>query len=92
MQLFSADTTMFLIPFFVTTKTLKASLKRAHNWPKCFFFSNANQPKSQFLFQKNLPPRDFSIMTLMIGRGRDLCRLHWDFTQKSEEHGHNGMT
>ena len=22
------------------------------------------QPKSQFLFHKNLPPRDFSIMTL----------------------------
>ena len=21
----------------------------------------------------------------MIGRGRDLCRLHWDFAQKSEE-------
>ena len=25
------------------------------------------QPKSQFLFHKNLPPRDFSIMTLGIG-------------------------
>jgi hypothetical protein len=25
------------------------------------------QPKSQFLFHKNLPPRDFSIMTLMPG-------------------------
>ena len=23
------------------------------------------QPKSQFLFHKNLPPRDFSIMTLI---------------------------
>ena len=23
------------------------------------------QPKSQFLFHKNLPPRDFSIMTLL---------------------------
>ena len=33
-----------------------------------FFFSNAQpaqiQPKSQFLFHKNLPPRDLSIMTL----------------------------
>ena len=24
------------------------------------------QPKSQFLFHKNIPPRDFSIMTLPI--------------------------
>ena len=24
------------------------------------------QPKSQFLFHKNLPPRDFSIMTLIL--------------------------
>ena len=34
-----------------------------------FFFSNANQPisspKYQFLFHKYLPPRDFSIMTLL---------------------------
>ena len=28
------------------------------------------QPKSQFLFHKNLPPRDFSIMTLGIKRGK----------------------
>jgi hypothetical protein len=26
------------------------------------------QPKSQFLFHKNLPPRDFSIMTLSISQ------------------------
>ena len=25
------------------------------------------QPKSQFLFHKNLPPRDFSLMTLHTG-------------------------
>ena len=25
------------------------------------------QPKSQSLFHKNLPPRDFSIMTLAVG-------------------------
>ena len=25
------------------------------------------QPKSQFLFHKNLPPRDFSVMTLALG-------------------------
>ena len=44
-----------------------------------FFFANENmkkpaskvaepaqmQPKSQFLFHKNLPPRDFSLMTLV---------------------------
>ena len=24
------------------------------------------QPKSQFLFHKNIPPRDFSIMTLVV--------------------------
>ena len=24
------------------------------------------QPKSQFLFHKNLPPRDFSLMTLIV--------------------------
>ena len=28
------------------------------------------QPKSQFLFHKNLPPRDFSIMTLNVSEGR----------------------
>ena len=27
------------------------------------------QPKSQFLFHKNLPPRDFSIMTLLFSSG-----------------------
>ena len=26
------------------------------------------QPKAQFLFHKNRPPRDFSIMTLFLGR------------------------
>ena len=26
------------------------------------------QPKSQFLFHKNLPPRDFSLMTLVLNK------------------------
>ena len=34
------------------------------------------QPKSQFLFSKNLPPRDFSIMTLAKGL-QSLPDLTW---------------
>ena len=30
------------------------------------------QPKSQFLFHKNLPPWDFSIMTVPLGRQQGL--------------------
>ena len=33
------------------------------------------QPKSQFLFRKNLPPRDFSIMTLILPQDNDLFFL-----------------
>ena len=50
------------------------------------FFSSVHGQKN-----RDTSPWDLPIMTLMIGRGRDLCRLHWDFAQKSEEHGHNGM-
>ena len=32
------------------------------------------QPKSQFLFHKNLPPRDFSIMTLFLVEVYRICR------------------
>ena len=45
------------------------------------------QPKSQFLFHKNLPPRDFSLMTgtkyedystfYILGRGRYLNWMFW---------------
>ena len=49
-------------------------------WPSKIFFAHENmkksaskvaepaqiQPKSQFLFHKNLPPRDFSLMTLSV--------------------------
>ena len=45
----------------------KTPSKVAHNWPRPFFLRTANRPKSQFLFHKNLPPRDFSIMTLVTG-------------------------
>jgi hypothetical protein len=33
------------------------------------------QPKSQFLFHKNLPPRDFSILTLITAMGCRQCLL-----------------
>ena len=59
MQLSSADTTMFLL-FFAHENLKKTASKVAHIPPKCFF-SNANraqiQPKSQFLFHKNLHRR-----------------------------------
>ena len=51
----------------------KPPSKVAHNRPRPFFSVlpiSPNpvqiQPKSQFLFQKNLPPWDFSIMTLSL--------------------------
>ena len=34
------------------------------------------QPKSQFLFHKNLPPRDFSIMTLNASTAAAACSRH----------------
>ena len=40
----------------------KPASKVAHNRPKFYFFINANWPKSS----PNLPPRDFSIMTLIM--------------------------
>ena len=33
------------------------------------------QPKSQFLFQKDLPPRDFSVMTLASSLKTDISHL-----------------
>ena len=68
MQLFSADATMFFVWFFCPRKLEKPASKVAHNRPKGFFFQYCQpaqiQPKSQLLFHKNLPPRDFFIMTL----------------------------
>ena len=47
----------------------KTPSKAAHNRLKPFFFQYCQlaqiQPKSQFLFHKNLPQRDFSIMPLL---------------------------
>ena len=60
MQLFSADAIVFSKNlkniFFDPENMKKPPSKVAHNWP-------------QFLFHKNLPPRNFSIMTLksMLG-------------------------
>ena len=34
------------------------------------------QPKSQFLFHKNLPPRDFSLMTLTSGEDNEFIVVH----------------
>ena len=51
-----------LISFFAAQKLKKTASKVAHNRPN-FFFSSTNRPKSQFLFHKNLPSRDFSIMS-----------------------------
>ena len=52
----------------------KPASKVAHNRPKVFFpvMPTAQiQPKSQFLFHKNLPQWDFSIMTLASGKPND---------------------
>ena len=43
MQIFSADTTMFLI-FFVHESMKKPTTKVDHNWP--IYFYNANRPES----------------------------------------------
>ena len=59
MQLFSAD---------ATGHVFKLSSKVAHNRTKFFFqYSQPaqNQPKSHFLFHKNVSLRDFYIMTLI---------------------------
>ena len=37
------------------------------------------QPKSQFLFHKNLPPRDFSLMTLGAAEAYLVCRIGPNF-------------
>ena len=81
MQLFSADTTMLLKKnyiFFAPENMKKPPSKVAHNRPRPFFFQYCQsaqiQPKSQFLFHKNLPPRDFSIMTLEPGGSSNRSR------------------
>ena len=53
-----SPSTMFLNFFFAHENMKKPASKVAE--------PAQIQPKSQFLFHKNLPPRDFSIMTLVI--------------------------
>ena len=52
-----SPSTMFLKKHFAHENMKKQASKVAS--------SDQIQPKSQFLFHKNLPPRDFSIMTLV---------------------------
>merc|ERR1711894_163891 len=40
------------------------------------------QPKSQFLFHKNLPPRDFSLMTLVLNSKTKNISKCLDFQKK----------
>ena len=53
-----SPSTMFLKFFFAHENMKKTASKVAE--------PAQIQPKSQFLFHKNLPPRDFSIMTLVV--------------------------
>ena len=65
MELFIADATM---SFFSPENMKKPPSKVAHNRPKPLFFQDCQsaeiQPKSQFLFHKDVSPRDFCTMTL----------------------------
>ena len=62
-----------LIFFFAPENVKKPPSKFAHNWPRPFLqycqFAQI-KPKYQFLLHKNLPPRDFSIMTLYTQQHR----------------------
>ena len=53
-----SPSTMFLKTLFCRWKHEKPASKVAE--------PAQIQPKSQFLFHKNLPPRDFSLMTLIV--------------------------
>ena len=55
-----SPSTMFLKNFFAHENMKKLASKVAE--------PAQIQPKSQFLFHKNLPPWDFSLMTLALGR------------------------
>ena len=59
--MFSPSTMQCFLNFFAYDNMKKTDLK-----------SCQIQPKSQFLFHKNLPPRDFSIMTLVLQANLDL--------------------
>ena len=70
MQLFSADATILFknIKLFFAPENMKKTLSKvAHNRPKLFFSVLPTGPKPaqiSDIFHRNLPPRDFSIMTL----------------------------
>ena len=65
MPLMFSPSTMFLIFFFAHENMKKPASKVAK--------PAQIQPKSQFLFHKNLPPRDFSIMTLIGTESQFVC-------------------
>ena len=70
MQLFSADATIFLkeILKFFGHEIIKTCPQKLLIISPNFFLQYClpaqNQPKSQFLFQKNCSPRELCIMTL----------------------------
>ena len=70
MQLFSADATIYLkkIKLFFAPENIKKTLSKvAHNWSTMFFSALLTGPKPaqiSDIFHRNLPPRDFSIITL----------------------------
>ena len=88
MQLFSEDATMFFKKiniFFAPENMKKPPSKVAHNRLRPFFqYCQTAQikPKSQFLFHENLPPWDFSIMTLPV-----VCPGAWRRTSDAQEEG-----
>ena len=95
MQLFSADTTIFLkrffIIFFAPENMKKTSSKVAHNWPQ-FFFQYCQRAQNLFksfiLFHKNVTLPDFNVMTLYLitGRYQSGQRTNANFTLSSSEH------
>ena len=70
MQLFCADTIIFSKrskKSFAPENMKEPPSKVAHNWLIFFQYCQPaqNQPKSQFLFNKNCSPWDLCIMTLL---------------------------
>ena len=88
MQLFIAEATKFLI-YFAHENMKKLASKVAHNQPT-FFFSNANQPKSSPNLNccsiKNIPPWDFSIMTLPLNiQGTNDLTIHYETSKNRDD-------
>ena len=59
-----------------------------YNWPKLFFFQNCqsvkNQPKSHFLFQKNVFLRALYIMTLIVCNLSKQFNIRWNKTMSGD--------